>query len=384
MVNIDASHSPSSSLSASEEEAYDLTEEFLLTSLLIFSLRKRFVKAAEAILSLIHQSSYRAPDIAKWCLAAMQDFPTPPHPACVPSTSTRTNGCKVSGLCQRLDDLIVIATNLAANLDQSSSSFCAPLSEYLTKARRLILHFHLESFIVSGDYAAFICELNRYFPAHDSDFPYPNLPTTSSMRPLDIHSDKWLAKYLASANGCDDLIVIAHKTSPPTWISSSSSFCATRFSEYLTKARRLILHFHLESFIVSGDYAAFICELNRYFPAHDSDILVRSYRIKFAKLLVSRTRTRAYLNERWIPHREDALKNLGDLAWEVAQQFPPVFFDKIGTSEWRTVDELLLYLNTAYSVCLREYFRDATECTEKDILEFAQITNTQKIPSQLF
>ncbi|KAF5397412.1 hypothetical protein PHET_09437 [Paragonimus heterotremus] len=114
------------------------------------------------------------------------------------------------------------------------------------------------------------------------------------------------------------------------------------------------------------------------------DPFVRRCRFKFSKLLMSTTLTKRYLDERWLPQRIEALTELNDLAWKVAQQFPDVFLDKIGTREWKSVDSILLLLNTALSLCMREHFRDATQCEEEDLLEFARLTSTQSVPSQMF
>ncbi|KER32513.1 hypothetical protein T265_01391 [Opisthorchis viverrini] len=151
-----------------------------------------------------------------------------------------------------------------------------------------------------------------------------------------------------------------------------------------TLYREMIIHLHLEAFSESGNMAVFLQELNRHFPADSTDPVTRQYRLKFAQLLMSKTRTQRYLDERWLPHRSSTLSDLTDLAWKVAQQFPDVLLDKIGTSEWSDVDVILRHLNTAMSLCLREYFRDRSECTEQDILEFAHFADTQSLPSQLF
>lgn len=268
MVDLDTERPHS--IADEEEDTYDIIEEFILKNLLLFSLRKGFLKAAHSVLLLFHQFSYHVPPLAQWCLIATRDPPT------------KSSQSILQAQISWLDSLIAITQSFIQSMDQPSCSFREPMVNYLTKARRSIIHLHLEAFSESGDMAVFLQELNRHFPADSTD------PVT------------------------------------------------------------------------------------------------RQYRLKFAQLLMSKTRTQRYLDERWLPHRSSTLSDLTDLAWKVAQQFPDVLLDKIGTSEWSDVDVILRHLNTAMSLCLREYFRDRSECTEQDILEFAHFADTQSLPSQLF
>ncbi|KAF8561532.1 hypothetical protein P879_11483 [Paragonimus westermani] len=166
MVDLDADRQQSFSSILSEDDTYGITEEFLLNSLLLYALRKRFIKAADAVLPLFHQCGSEAPALAKWCLVTMHGPPDPSSQSVLEQANEELYTSKTH--CKWLDTLIPIGSELLSNLDQSTESFRQPVTDYLTKARRLVIHMHLEVFSRSGDLAVFLQQLNRYFPAADS------------------------------------------------------------------------------------------------------------------------------------------------------------------------------------------------------------------------
>ncbi|VDP85328.1 unnamed protein product [Echinostoma caproni] len=84
---------------------------------------------------------------------------------------------------------------------------------------------------------------------------------------------------------------------------------------------------HLERFAETNDYAIFLAQLNQHFPASSTDSTVRNYRLTFSKLLLSPSRVKLYLRERWLPNRIEALSGLRSAVMDVAGQFPEVLLD---------------------------------------------------------
>ncbi|KAF7234330.1 hypothetical protein EG68_10850 [Paragonimus skrjabini miyazakii] len=139
MVDLDADKQQSFSSVISEDEAYGITEEFLLNSLLLYALRKRFLKAADAVLPLFRQCGFEAPALAKWCLVTMHGPPDPSSQSVLDQASEELYTSKTH--CKWLDTLIPIGSELLSNLDQSAESFRQPLMDYLAKARRLVCFY---------------------------------------------------------------------------------------------------------------------------------------------------------------------------------------------------------------------------------------------------
>lgn len=265
--------------SLSEDFTYNVIDECLFQNLLVFALRKSYVRGAEAIYGVFGQT-YRSPPLARWCLAAT----------------------KV------LNAITSMENNVGSENDLTPS----------TEEQRVRLGYLLDVAV-------------ELFEQLNTSSPYHN-----------------------ALNG------------------------------FIEKARRVLIHMHLEQFSVTKNYEVLLNQLNLHFPGLSTDSTVRAYRLTISKLLLSPSRIQRYLRERWIPNRINAIESLQSCVSELAQNFPEVLLDYINTAFWAEVDEILLRLNTGLAFAMRELFHDRTECTENDLVQLARNGNTQSLPSQMF
>ncbi|KAK4475263.1 hypothetical protein MN116_002336 [Schistosoma mekongi] len=127
-------------------------EKYLLTSILIFVLRKGYTTVSTEVIQLYNHLSFRPPPFCVWCCAAML-FP-------------KTDENLSTNFQVQLDILITVGNELFSGLDDSSR-YKPYLYNYLKEARRVIVHLYLELFAPTNDYTSCFAKLNQYLPASD-------------------------------------------------------------------------------------------------------------------------------------------------------------------------------------------------------------------------
>uniref|UniRef100_A0A5K3F2G6 Uncharacterized protein n=1 Tax=Mesocestoides corti TaxID=53468 RepID=A0A5K3F2G6_MESCO len=129
-------------------------DRFLLESMLLFALRRRFIKAACKISATMHRCNLVPASLLLWCLNAQ--VPKVIRPFGHPTDPTD------SSILPILEELSRGAQALAKSAGEQSP-FCAPLRQYKTHVDKVLMCIYLESPSLDK-WPDLIAKLNQKFP----------------------------------------------------------------------------------------------------------------------------------------------------------------------------------------------------------------------------